>query len=207
MHRTRKKHRLIVLKVNGEEYSVAVKEGETLLDVLRDKLHLTGTKKGCNLGVCGACTVLVDSQPKNSCLLLAAACEGVEITTIEGVAQGGKLHPLQRSFINHGAIQCGFCTPGMVISSLALIRRQPEPSEEEIKEALAGHLCRCTGYVRIIEAVKNWKKYEKEKSTPPHPDDIDRFKTVGKSLPRVDAAAKVTGQAKFTADYYFENML
>ncbi len=207
MEDNKNRHRLIILKVNGEEYSVAVKEGESLLDVLRDKLHLTGTKKGCNLGVCGACTVLVDGQPKNSCLLLAAACEGVEITTIEGVAQKGILHPLQRSFINYGAIQCGFCTPGMIISSLALIRRQPEPTEEEIKEVLSGHLCRCTGYVRIIEAVKNWKKYEKEKSVPPQPDDLKRFKTVGKSLPRVDAASKVTGQAKFTADFYFENML
>ncbi|MFQ5722091.1 MAG: molybdopterin cofactor-binding domain-containing protein, partial [Candidatus Aminicenantales bacterium] len=207
MDRDKDKHRLIVLKVNGEEHSVAVKEGEALLDVLRDRLHLTGTKKGCNLGVCGACTVLVDGEPKNSCLLIAAACEGAEITTIEGVAQGGKLHPLQRSFINHGAIQCGFCTPGMIISSLALIRRHPEPTEEEIKEALAGHLCRCTGYVRIIKAIKNWKKYKKEEAAPPHPDDLPKYKTVGKSLPRVDAAAKVTGQAKFTADFYFENML
>ena len=198
---------LVSLKVNGEEHSVAVKDGETLLDVLRDKLRLTGTKKGCNHGVCGACTVLVDGEPKNSCLLLAITCQGVEITTIEGVAQEGKLHPLQRAFINNGAIQCGFCTPGMIISALALIRRNPNPSESEIKEALSGNLCRCTGYVSIIRAIKSWKNYINREEPPTHPYDLDKFATVGKSLPRVDAADKVTGRAKFTADYYFENML
>lgn len=199
--------RIIALKVNGDVHSVAVKDGETLLDVLRDKLRLTGTKKGCNLGVCGACTVLVDGEPKNSCLLLASSCEGAEIKTIEGIAQDGVLHPLQRAFINHGAIQCGFCTPGMVMSAMALIIQNPNPAEEEIKEALSGNLCRCTGYTRIIEAVKNWNKYADAKKPSPHSEDLDQFTTVGKSLPRVDAAAKVTGQAKFTADYYFENML
>ncbi len=207
MEEIKKQHRLLVLKVNGEEHSVAVKDGETLLDVLRDKLRLTGTKKGCNLGVCGACTVLVNGEPKNSCLLLAAQCEGAEITTIESIAQEGKLHPLQRAFINQGAIQCGFCTPGMIISALALIEHNPDPSEEEIKEALSGNLCRCTGYTRIIRAVKDWKKYLKEEDPPSASYDLDKFKTVGKSLPRVDAASKVTGQAKFTADHYFENML
>ena len=161
MGKDKKLHHLLSLKVNGEEHSVAVKGGETLLDVLRDRLRLTGTKKGCNLGVCGACTVLVNREPKNSCLLLAAECEGAEITTIEGIAQEGKLHPLQRAFINQGAIQCGFCAPGMVISALALIKANPDPSEEEIKEALAGNLCRCTGYSRIMRAVKEWKKYLK----------------------------------------------
>jgi len=200
-------HRIIVLKVNGEEHSVAVKDGEILLDVLRDKLSLTGTKKGCNLGVCGACTVLIDGEPKNSCLLLASSYEGKEITTIEGIVRDGRLHPLQRAFLNHGAIQCGFCTPGMVMSTLALIRQNPDPTEEEIKEALSGNLCRCTGYTRIIEAVKNWKKYADTEEPPPHSEDLDQFATVGKSLPRVDAASKVTGQAKFTDDYYFKNML
>jgi len=200
-------YRILSFKVNGELHSVAVKQGETLLDVLRNKLRLTGTKKGCNLGVCGACTVLVDGEPKNSCLLLAAACEGSEITTIEGIAQDGELHPIQRAFINHGAIQCGFCTPGMVVSAYALIRRNPHPTEEEIKEALAGNLCRCTGYTRIIEAVKNWKKYEKTKVPPVPPEDRNEFDTVGRSLPRVDAAEKVIGRAKYTADFIFENML
>lgn len=207
MKEERGKHRIVVLNVNSEEHSVAVKDGETLLDVLRDKLRLTGTKKGCNLGVCGACTVLVNGQPKNSCLLLAAACEGDAITTIEGVAGEGVLHSLQRAFINHGAIQCGFCTPGMIISALDLIKRNPDPSEDEIKEALSGNLCRCTGYTRIIDAVKSWKKYKKTKEPPSRSYDSEKFLTVGRSLPRVDAADKVTGRAKFAADYYFQNML
>jgi len=207
MEKARGKYNIVVLNVNGEEHSVAVKDGGTLLDVLRDKLGLTGTKKGCNLGMCGACTVLVDGEPKNSCLLLAASCEGAEITTIEGVDQEGKLHPLQRAFINHGAVQCGFCTPGAILCAVALIKCNPDPSEEEIKEALSGNLCRCTGYTRIIEAVKEWKKYIRTKEKQSLPDDLSEYHTVGKSLPRVDAEAKVTGQAKFTADYYFKNML
>jgi len=207
MEQDRRQHRIVLLKVNGEEHSAAVKDGETLLDVLRDKLRLTGTKKGCNLGVCGACTVLVDGQPKNSCLLLATSCDRAEIATIEGIADEGMLHPLQRAFINHGAIQCGFCTPGMILSAAALIKNNPDPSKEEIKEALSGNLCRCTGYARIVEAVKSWKKYKNTKKPPTRSYDLAQFETVGKSLPRVDAAAKVTGMAKFTADYYFENML
>lgn len=207
MKHNKERHRLIVLKVNGEEHSVAVKDGETLLDVLRDKLRLTGSKKGCNLGVCGACTVIIDGEPKNSCLLLAASCEGTEITTIEGIASQGKLHPVQQAFIYHGAVQCGFCTPGMILSAVALIKDNPNPTEAEIKEALAGNLCRCTGYADIIEAVKNWKKYLNKKEPPSSSSDLNKFSTVGKSQPRVDAAAKVTGHAKFTADYNFNNML
>ncbi len=199
--------RVIVLRVNGEEHSIAVKNGDTLLDALREKLRLTGTKKGCNLGVCGACTVLIDGEPKNSCLVLAASCEGADITTIEGIARDGALHPLQRAFINHGAIQCGFCTPGMVMSAMALISRNPDPTDEDIKKALSGNLCRCTGYTRILEAVKNWKKYRRIKEPVPSSYDLDKFKTVGRSLPRVDAAEKATGWAKYTADLYFENML
>jgi 4-hydroxybenzoyl-CoA reductase alpha subunit len=202
-----REHHVITLEVNGENHSVAVKDGETLLDVLRDKLALTGTKKGCNHGVCGACTVLVDGEPKNSCLLLAAACENMAITTIEGIARDGKLHPLQRAFINHGAVQCGFCSPGMILSAYALIERQPSPSDEEIKQALSGNLCRCTGYVRIIDAIRNWKKYVRAEDFSLDPEDSDKFSTVGKSLPRVDAADKVTGRAKYTADLSFTNML
>jgi aerobic-type carbon monoxide dehydrogenase small subunit (CoxS/CutS family) len=207
MGQQKEKNRIVVLKVNGEEHSVAVQDRETLLDVLRDKLRLTGTKKGCDLGVCGACTVLINGEPKNSCLLLASSCEGTEITTIEGVASEGKLHPLQRAFINHGAIQCGFCTPGMVMSAVALVDRNPDPADDEIKEALSGNLCRCTGYTRILEAVKHWKKYKKTKESLPPSYDLDKFNTVGRSSPRVDAAAKVSGQAKYTADHSFENML
>jgi len=164
MGKDKGQYRVIVLKINGEDHSVAVKDRETLLDVLRDKLRLTGTKKGCNLGVCGACTVLVNGEPKNSCLILASSCEGAEITTIEGAARDGVLHPVQRAFINHGAIQCGFCTPGMVMSAMALIKQKPDPAEEEIKEALSGNLCRCTGYVQIVEAVKQAAVKLKEKS-------------------------------------------
>jgi 4-hydroxybenzoyl-CoA reductase alpha subunit len=200
-------HRVVILKVNGIEHYVAVRDGETLLDVLRDKLRLTGTKKGCNHGVCGACTVLVDGEPKNSCLLLASSCEKVPITTIEGITRQGKLHPLQRAFINHGAVQCGFCTPGMILSAYALIERKPNPSDEEIKQALSGNLCRCTGYVRIIDAIRNWQKYQHTQESSLDPQDLDKFTTVGKSFPRVDAADKVTGRAKYTADLYFANML
>ncbi len=201
------RHKVITLDVNGEHHAVAVKDGETLLDVLREKLGLTGTKKGCNHGVCGACTILVDGEPKNSCLLLAAACENKTITTIEGIARNGKLHPLQRAFINHGAVQCGFCTPGMILSAYALIVKRPDPSTEEIKTALSGNLCRCTGYARIIDAVKNWKKYENAEEPPMDPEDLEKFSCVGKSFPRVDAADKVSGWAKYTADYSFADML
>jgi len=207
MSKQRTDHRVITLEVNGEKHSVAVQDGETLLDVLRDKLRLTGTKKGCNHGVCGACTVLIDGEPKNSCLLLAVSCENVSVTTIEGIAREGQLHPLQRSFINHGAVQCGFCSPGMILNACALIERQPNPSDEEIKQALSGNLCRCTGYVRIIDAIRNWKKYENTSESPFNPQELDKYATVGKSLPRVDAADKVTGRAKYTADLSFQNML
>jgi 4-hydroxybenzoyl-CoA reductase subunit alpha len=202
-----RENRIVTLEVNGEKHAVAVQDGETLLDVLREKLRLTGTKKGCNHGVCGACTVLIDGEPKNSCLLLAASCETSAITTIEGISQGGKLHPLQRAFINQGAVQCGFCSPGMILSAYALIHKQPNPSAEEIKQALSGNLCRCTGYVRISDAVKNWIRYKDEEESSVPPLDSDRYRTVGKSLPRVDAADKVTGRAKYTADLSFQNML
>lgn len=205
-------YRSISLRVNGRTYNVSVKDNEILLDVLRDKLHLTGTKKGCELGVCGACTILIDDEPANSCLVLASSVKGHDITTIEGIEHGGVLHPLQRAFIHEGAIQCGYCTPGMVISAKALIDRNPDPSVEEIKTALGGNLCRCTGYTSIIRAVKNWRKYESPMDTQDHDrtgcsDDLERHNTVGRSIPRVDAADKVTGRAKYTADYHFSGML
>ena len=199
--------KVVTLKVNGEEVTVGVAENETLQDALRDKLHLTGTKKGCSLGVCGACTVLVNGEPKNSCLMLAAGCDGAEITTIEGLATDGELHPLQKSFIYSGAIQCGYCTPGMVMSAYALITRTPDPTEEEIKEALGGNICRCTGYTKILKAVKEWKKYENFQGPELHPDDLEKFNIVGKSLPRPDAWEKVTGKAVYTGDITLPNML
>ena len=135
--------------------------------------------------------------------------QGREIITIEGVATDGALHPMQRAFVHEGAIQCGYCTPGMVISAKALIDENPDPSDEEIKNALSGNLCRCTGYTGIIRAVKNWKKYKDPKKTGESTgsrDDVDRYTIVGRSLPRVDAADKVTGKAKYTGDYHFQNM-
>lgn len=144
----------IELIVNGEPYQVTVKPADSLLRVIRERLGLMGTKNGCNVGECGACTVLIDGMPVRSCLILAIAAGGKRITTIEGLARGEELHPLQKAFVDYGAIQCGFCTPGMVLSAHALLNEKPDPSEEEIKEALAGNLCRCTGYTKILEAVK-----------------------------------------------------
>ncbi|MEM1994009.1 MAG: (2Fe-2S)-binding protein [Nitrososphaerales archaeon] len=145
----------IKLFVNGEAYEVYTEPNRTLLDVLREDLELTGTKRGCDSGECGACTVLLNGKPVNSCLILAPEVDGQSVVTIEGISKPNlPLHPVQEAFIEKWAIQCGFCTPGMVISAKALLDRNPEPSEEEIKLALAGNLCRCTGYVKIVEAVK-----------------------------------------------------
>ncbi len=141
--------------VNGESYEELVESNTTLLELLRDNLGLTGTKQGCSAsGNCGACTVLVDGEPILSCLTLAWSVRGKNITTIEGIARGNNLHPLQQAFIDRGGVQCGFCTPGMILSAKALLDRNPEPTEQDVKEALAGNLCRCTGYVKIIEAVR-----------------------------------------------------
>lgn len=143
------------LRVNGRVHEVQVKPDAFLVDVLREQLGLTGTKYGCGMGECGACTVLADGQPIYSCLTLAVEAEGKEITTIEGLDRGGELHPVQRAFIEHGGIQCGFCTPGMILSAVALLSVNPKPSEEDIRRALSGNLCRCTGYMKIIEAVQS----------------------------------------------------
>jgi carbon-monoxide dehydrogenase small subunit len=145
---------LLSLHVNGDDYQVAVPAHKTLLEVLREDLQLTGTKHGCEVGECGTCTVLVDGEPVLSCLTLAVDAQGHEITTVEGLAQNGELHPLQIAFAKRGAAQCGYCTPGMLLAAKALLDRTPNPSEDEIKEALSGNLCRCTGYLKIIEAVE-----------------------------------------------------
>lgn len=149
------KRQNLAMTVNGEDHSLELEPHRSLLDVLREELGLTGTKKGCNAGDCGACTVLLDGTPVNSCLMLAVQADGREITTIEGVDDGGQLHPLQEAFIEHGAAQCGFCTPGIVLSSLALLRETPSPTRAEIQEALSGNLCRCTGYIQIIEGIQS----------------------------------------------------
>ena len=144
---------IIRLKVNGEEFEILTEAHKTLLEVLREDLGLTGTKRGCDLGSCGACTVLIGGKPHLSCLTLAASVQGKEVVTIEGLSVGGELHPLQKSFVEKGAIQCGFCTPGMILTAKAFLDENPHPSEGELKRAISGNLCRCTGYVKIIEAI------------------------------------------------------
>jgi len=148
----------ITVTVNGSREYLDVPSNLTLLQMLRDKLALTGTKNGCEAGECGACTVLVDGEPVNSCMMLAVEADGHEVTTVEGLARlygdEDQLSPLQEAFVEHNAVQCGFCTPGVLISAHALLERNPDPTEEEIREALVGNLCRCTGYLRIIEAVQ-----------------------------------------------------
>jgi len=140
------------LTVNGEQHELEVYPNKTLLDVLREDLGLTGAKKACDEGACGACTVIMDGKAVNSCSLLAMDAKGKEITTIEGLASGDELHPLQDAFMRHGAVQCGYCTPGMILSAAALLDENREPSEEDVREAISGNICRCTGYVKIVDA-------------------------------------------------------
>lgn len=145
----------VTLKVNGENYDLVIAPYRTLLDVLRTEIQLTGTKKGCDVGDCGACTVLLNNKPVNACLVLAATVQDAEIVTIEGLAQNGKLHPLQEAFVKEGAVQCGFCTPGVLMSLKALLDKNPAPTLEEVKTAMAGNLCRCTGYSKMFKAVES----------------------------------------------------
>jgi len=145
--------RIINLMVNGEKCQVIVEPAESLLDVLRVKLNKTGTKKGCNEGDCGACTVIMNGRPVNACLVLAFEADNADILTIEGLADNAQLHPLQESFIKYGGLQCGFCTPGMIMIAKALLDRNPNPTEEEIRKAVAGNICRCTGYVKIVQSI------------------------------------------------------
>ena len=144
---------LIKLRVNGEPYEVRIEPWQTLVEVIREEIGLTGTKEACSTGECGSCTVLLDGKPTNSCLVLAIEAQYKDITTIEGLSENGRLHPLQEAFVKHGSIQCGFCTPGMILTAKALLDRNPHPTEAEVKEAISGNLCRCTGYVKIVEAI------------------------------------------------------
>lgn len=142
------------ITINGQPYSLFVSTHRTLLEVIRDDLGLTGTKVGCEMGECGACTVIMDGRTVNSCLVLALEAEGCEVQTIEDLVEDGKLHPIQESFIEHGAIQCGFCTSGMIMSTKGLLEKNPNPGEDEIRSEMRGNLCRCTGYVKIVEAIE-----------------------------------------------------
>lgn len=144
----------IRLNVNGTDYDIAVRPHATLLEVLREDLGLIGTKEGCGEGECGACTVIIEGKAANSCIVLALEADGKEVTTIEGLADGGKLHPIQEAFVEIGGLQCGFCTPGMILSTKVLLDANPNPTDEEIKKGLEGNFCRCTGYTKIIESVK-----------------------------------------------------
>ena len=142
------------ITVNGQRHQITSAPNRTLLTVLREDLGLTGTKEGCGAGECGACAVLMNNEPVNSCLVLIGQADGCTITTIEGLSKSGRPHPLQKAFVEHGAVQCGFCTPGMIIASKALLDKNPSPNDEQIREALAGNICRCTGYTKIVEAVQ-----------------------------------------------------
>ena len=150
--------KVIRLTVNGDVHEILVEQNALLLNVLRNELGLTGAKYGCGLGRCGACMVLLDGMPVNACLSLALQADGRDITTIEGLADGNDLHAVQQAFIEHGAMQCGFCTPGMVLSAKAFLDQNPQPSEEEVRDAIEGNLCRCTGYTKIVEAILSLSK-------------------------------------------------
>ncbi len=209
----------ISMYINGSPHRIEIGSKTTLLEVLRDELHLTGTKNGCGQGHCGSCTVIVDGKAVRSCIFKASRADGARVETIEGLAPStrlrraqssrsgqaasGELHPLQKAFIEHGAVQCGFCTPGMIMAAKALLDANPHPSDEEIKDALKRNLCRCTGYTRIIQAVQG----AAEGRPPQLPTAGTPLAAVGRPVPRPDARVKVTGQATYAADLYFEGML
>jgi aerobic carbon-monoxide dehydrogenase small subunit len=146
--------RLITLTVNGTQHELAIEPCQSLLQVLREELHLTGTKEGCSEGECGACTVMLNGKTVDSCLIFGVEADGCDIVTIEGLASGDALHPVQQAFVECGGAQCGFCTPGMILAATALLQNNPNPTEEEIRWGISGNLCRCTGYVKIVDAVK-----------------------------------------------------
>ncbi len=154
----------ISLTVNGHHYDVSVEPRKTLLALLRDQLHLTGTKEGCSTGDCGACTVIMDGDTYTSCLVLGVEADGREITTVEGISEDGKLHPVQEAYVKKGGLQCGFCTAGLIVASVALLDENPDPSDDEIQVGLAGNLCRCTGYTKITEAVRDASRVMKRRA-------------------------------------------
>ncbi len=198
----------LTLRINGRERSFLIDEGETLGRVLREKAQLTGTKIGCEQGACGACTVLVNGRSTMSCITPALKCQNAEIVTIEGIATGTELHPVQQSFVEHGALQCGYCTPGLITTAVALLEKNPHPTRSEIAEAISGNLCRCTGYQKIIDAIEAASKHLPSnlnvpvEAPPEAANDI-----VGKRTPLLDSRKKVTGEAKFTDDIIIPNAL
>jgi 4-hydroxybenzoyl-CoA reductase subunit alpha len=202
---------IVSLTVNGTAQEVAARPGDTLLDLLREELRLTGAKRGCELGDCGACTVLLDGKPVNACLTLALEAQGGRVETIEGLAGGGELHPVQQAFVECGAIQCGFCTPGMILQTKALLEANPRPQRQEIQAALAGNLCRCTGYSKILEAAERSARYlrgeePKKRELAPQKASLD-LSIVGKRLPKPDAPTKSTGRAQYTDDIVLPGMI
>jgi carbon-monoxide dehydrogenase small subunit len=158
--------RAIELSINGDTYDVLVSPNNTLLEVLRDKLGLMGTKRGCDLGACGACTVLINGEAYLSCVMLAVDAGGKDILTIEGLAEGGELHPLQSSFVEKGGLQCGFCTPGMILTAKAILNEEENPTEDVIKRKMAGNLCRCTGYKKVVEAIMSVNESDENAGRP-----------------------------------------
>ncbi|MFU8826973.1 MAG: 2Fe-2S iron-sulfur cluster-binding protein, partial [Brevefilum sp.] len=204
----------ITLTVNNQEFTLPIKPGETLAALLRQRLHLTGTKIGCDEAECGACTVLIDGEPMMSCIYPAERANGKSIVTIEGLAERVqetiKLHPLQEAFVQHGAVQCGFCIPGQIMTAHALLKRNPNPSSDDVRYALKDTLCRCAGYPSIenaILAAAHTLRTGEPLPAPKVPDSIHQHETVGRNHIRPDAIDKVTGEAIFTDDLAFEDML
>jgi CO/xanthine dehydrogenase Mo-binding subunit/aerobic-type carbon monoxide dehydrogenase small subunit (CoxS/CutS family) len=195
----------VSLHINGRTEELEIAPQKTLLEVIREDLQLKGTKCGCEDGTCGTCTVLLDGAPVRSCLLLAAEVEGREIVTIEGLSQGEKLHPVQEAFVRFGGTQCGFCTPGMILTTKALLDRNPSPNESEVRQAISGNLCRCTGYTKIVESVMALSG-QRPPSTPVE-DESGPYSVVGKRTSRTDSVPKVKGEAKFSADLHLPGML
>ncbi len=195
------------ITVNGTRYELLVENHETLSSVLRERLNLTGTKIGCSQGSCGACTVLVDNEPVLSCISPALRFDGSDVLTIEGVRKNGVLHDLQQKLVEHGAIQCGFCTPGMVITALDFVNKNPNPTIAEIKDAISGNVCRCTGYKKIISAIAEYaqEKYRDKKKTIPVSERSGPI--VGTSRPYIEATKKVQGTAEYTDDIRRKNTL
>jgi 4-hydroxybenzoyl-CoA reductase alpha subunit len=203
---------LVRITVNGQHYTIGVATTTTLKHVIRNKIGLTGTKSGCDAGDCGACTVIMNGRAVASCLVLAVEADGSEIVTIEGLAQDGELHPLQKSFVKHGALQCGYCTPGMIMTAKALLDRNPSPSREEIHETLSGNLCRCGSYPRVVKAIQDWRSFRDVKLDTAPKDDDERdqqrdLSIVGHGLTRYDGPDKVTGRLEYTGDIRLPGMI